>query len=63
MHGFLLLQRTELDFPRDLTICKDVESNLEDLTPNSEKRLRRNQNCINSSAGGYANFQSAEPIH
>ena len=41
-HGFLL-QRTELDFPRDLTICMDVESNPGDLTPNSEERLRRNQ--------------------
>ena len=38
-HGFLLLQRTELDFPRDLIICMDVESNPGDLTPNSEERL------------------------
>ena len=61
-HGFLLLQRAELDFPRALTICMDVESNPGNLTPNSEERLRRNQNCIISSAGGYANFQNAEPI-
>ena len=30
--SFLLLQRTELDFARDLTICIDVESNPGDLT-------------------------------
>jgi len=62
MHGFLLLQRTELNFPRDLTILMDVESNPGDLTPNSEEQLQRNQNCIISSAGRYASFQSAEPI-
>ena len=61
-HGFLLLQRTELDFPRDLTICMDVESNPGDMAPNSEERLWKNQNCIIPSAGGYANFQYAEPI-
>ena len=38
-----------------------VESNPGDLTPNSEERLRGIQNCIISSAGGYAN-QNAEPI-
>ena len=61
-HGFLLLQRTELDFPRDLTICMDVESNPGDMTPNSEEQLWKNQNCIIPSAGGYANFQYVEPI-
>ena len=60
-HGLLLLQRTELDFPRDLTICMDMESNPGDMTPNSEERLWKNQ-CIIPSAGGYANFQNAEPI-
>ena len=40
----------------------DVESNPGDPTSNSEERLRRNQNCIITSAGGYANLQNADPI-
>ena len=40
----------------------DVEPNPGDITSNSEERLRRNQNCIIPPAGGYTNFQNAEPI-
>lgn len=58
MHGLLLL----LDFLRDLTISMGVESNPGDITFNSEEGLRRNQTCIISSAGGYANAQNAETI-
>ena len=61
-YGLLLLRRTNLDCPGDLTIGIDVESNPGDITPNSEESLRRNQTCIISSAGDYANFQNAESI-
>ena len=59
-HGIVLLQRSELKFPRDLTICMDLEANPGDTLLFNKSRAWITQSCP-VQPSNYANSSSKSP--
>ena len=59
-HGIVLLQRSELKFPRDLAICMDLEANPGDTLLFNKSRAWITQSCP-VQPSNYANSSSKSP--
>ena len=60
-HGILLLQTPDLDFPQDLTICVDVESNPGDdteLAHDSSSSSTRTSTALSRTVYGRSELRS-----